>query len=437
MHTNNGQKLWQRAKTVIPAGNMLLSKRPEMFLPDHWPAYYTRSEGCNVWDLDGTKYIDMCLMGVGTNILGYAREEVDDAVKNAIATGNMTTLNCPEEIYLAEKLISMHPFAEMARFCRTGGEANTVAIRLARAATGKETVAICGYHGWHDWYLSANLVEGDSLQKHLLPGLSPTGVATSLRGSTVTFEYNRIDQLKKLISENELAAIKMEVIRNYEPENMFLHEVRELATENNIVLIFDECTSGFRETFGGIHSKYGVEPDLATFGKAMGNGYAITAVIGTRAVMETANDSFISSTFWTEKIGNVATLKTLEIMERDKTWAYISEMGCYLKAGIEEISQELSIPITFSGIPALASYSFAGKNALKYKTLISQELLKKGYLASTVTYVSIAHTKPIADLYLNELKPVFQMIKGCEDGTLFIDEILHGPVCHNTFSRLN
>ena len=437
MHTNNGQKLWQRAKTVIPAGNMLLSKRPEMFLPEHWPAYYTRSEGCNVWDLDGNKYTDMCLMGVGTNILGYAREEVDDAVKNAITAGNMTTLNCPEEIYLAEKLISMHPFAEMARFCRTGGEANTVALRLARAATGKETVAICGYHGWHDWYLSANLVEQDSLQKHLLPGLSTTGVAKSLRGSTVTFEYNRIDQLKRLISENDLAAIKMEVIRNYEPENMFLHEVRKLATENNIVLIFDECTSGFRETFGGIHSKYGVEPDLATFGKAMGNGYAITAVIGTRAVMETANDSFISSTFWTEKIGNVAALKTIEIMERDKTWDYISAMGCYLKSGIEKISQELSIPIAFSGIPALAGYSFAGENALKYKTLISQELLKKGYLASTVTYISVAHTKPIVDLYLNELRPVFQTIKGCEDGTLFIDEILHGPVCHNTFSRLN
>ena len=190
MHTNNGQKLWQRAKTVIPAGNMLLSKRPEMFLPDHWPAYYTRSEGCNVWDLDGTKYIDMCLMGVGTNILGYAREEVDDAVKNAIATGNMTTLNCPEEIYLAEKLISMHPFAEMARFCRTGGEANTVAIRLARAATGKETVAICGYHGWHDWYLSANLVEGDIFKTPVTRVINHR-CRYILKRFNVTFEYNR------------------------------------------------------------------------------------------------------------------------------------------------------------------------------------------------------------------------------------------------------
>ena len=169
----------------------------------------------------------------------------------------------------------------------------------------------------------------------------------------------------------------------------------------------------------------------------MGNGYAITAVIGTRAVMETANDSFISSTFWTEKIGNVAALKTIEIMERDKTWAYISAMGCYLKSGIEKISQELSIPITFSGIPALAGYSFAGENALKYKTLISQELLKKRVSRKHSYYISVAHTKPIVDLYLNELRPVFQTIKGCEDGTLFIDEILHGPVCHNTFSRLN
>jgi len=437
MRLNKGQKLWQRAKKVIPAGNMLLSKRPEMFLPEGWPAYYSRASGCDVWDLEGNKYTDICLMGIGTNILGYGHEEVDIAVGNAIANGNMSTLNCPEEVYLAEKLVSMHPFADMARFCRTGGEANTVAIRLARAATGKETVAICGYHGWHDWYLSTNLADKDGLKQHLLPGLSTSGVAASLKGSTVAFEYNKIDQLKKLISENDLAAIKMEVVRNYEPQNFFLHEVRKIATENNIVLIFDECTTGFRETFGGIHMKYGVNPDLATFGKALGNGYAITAVIGAKAVMETANDTFISSTFWTERVGNVAAIKTLEIMERDKTWDYITDIGRYLQTGIKSIANTLSLPITFSGIPALSGYSFNGSNSAKYKTFISQELLKKGYLASTATYTSIAHSEQIIDEYLKNMEPIFETIKDCEDGRVMIDEILDGPVCHSTFARLN
>ncbi|MBE9523993.1 MAG: aminotransferase class III-fold pyridoxal phosphate-dependent enzyme, partial [Chloroflexi bacterium] len=304
-----GQKLWKRAKKLIPGGNMLLSKRAEMFLPDQWPAYFSKAKGCKVWDLDGNEYIDMSIMGIGTNILGYGHDEVDDAVRKTIDAGNMSTFNCPEEVYLAEKLIELHPWAHMARFARSGGEANAIGIRIARAASGKDKVAICGYHGWHDWYLSANLGDDKNLAGHLLPGLAPNGVPKNLQGTVFPFNYNNYTELENIVNSQDIGVIKMEVVRNVGPEDNFLHKVRKLATERSIVLIFDECTSGFRETFGGIHKKYGVEPDMAMFGKALGNGYGITATIGKSEVMEAAQATFISSTFWTERIGSTAALK--------------------------------------------------------------------------------------------------------------------------------
>ena len=273
-----GQKLWQRAKHVIPGGNMLLSKRAEMFLPTNGRHISIKPKVSGL-DLDDKEYIDMSIMGIGTNILGYAHPEVDEAVAKVVESSNMSTLNCPEEVYFAERLVDLHPWADMARLARSGGEANSIAVRIARAATGKDKVAICGYHGWHDWYLATNLAEDDGLDGHLLPGLQPNGVPRGLQGTVLPFNYNCIDELRSLIAAHDIGVIKMEVVRNKGPENDFLQEVRRLATTNNIVLIFDECTSGFRETFGGIHKKYGVEPDMAMFGKAMGNGYAITATI--------------------------------------------------------------------------------------------------------------------------------------------------------------
>src|SRR5581483_11423634 len=298
-----GQKLWKRAKAVIPGGNMFLSKRAEMHLPDRWPAYFSKAKGCQVWDMDGNRYTDVSLMGVGTNTLGYGHPEVDAAVHETIAAGNMSTLNCPEEVYLAERLVEIHPWADMVRLARTGGEANAIAIRIARAASGRDNVAICGYHGWHDWYLSANLGANERLAGHHLPGLDPKGVPQNLRGSVFPFNYNDYASLEALVAAQKIGVIKMEVMRNMPPGDNFLQRVRKLATERGIVLVFDECTSGFRETFGGLHKKYGVEPDMAIFGKAIGNGYAITAAIGRREIMEAAQTTFISSSFWSERIG--------------------------------------------------------------------------------------------------------------------------------------
>ena len=433
-----GQNLYKKAKKIIPGGTMLLSKRPEMFLPENWPAYFSRSKGCKVWTLDNEELIDMSIMGIGTNSLGYGNEEVDQAIQEIIKKGNMSTFNCPEEVYLAEELIKINPWADMVRFARTGGEANAISIRIARAASGKDGVAICGYHGWHDWYLSVNHNDGkDNLSKHLLPGLQPLGVPKNLKGSVHPFEYNNFEQLKDIVHNNKIGVIKMEVVRNFGPENNFLNKVRDLATKKNIVLIFDECTSGFRETNGGIFKKYKVNPDLAMFGKTMGNGYAITAVVGTRSVMEAAQKTFISSTFWTERIGPTAALKTLEIMNRLKSWKIITQKGKKVQDGWIRISKKYNVPITCSAIPAVSSFKINSKNHLKYKTFLSQEMLKKGFIASTHFYASTEHKEEYIDNYLNELDSIFNILSKCEKEEINIDDLLDGPVCHSGFSRLN
>ncbi|MGB1392871.1 MAG: aminotransferase class III-fold pyridoxal phosphate-dependent enzyme [Flavobacteriaceae bacterium] len=432
-----GQELYKKAKTLIPGGTMLLSKRPEMFLPEHWPSYFSKAKGCRIWDLDGKELIDMTIMGIGTNTLGYGNEAVDAAVMETVKNGNMSTLSCPEEVYLAEKLIELNPWAEMVRFARSGGEANSIAIRIARAASGKDKVAICGYHGWHDWYLSANHNDEDKLSKHLLPGLSPNGVPKNLKNSVYPFNYNNFEELLTIVKNNDIGVIKMEVVRNFGPEDNFLHKVRELATRNNIVLIFDECTSGFRETFGGIYQKYKVEPDMVMYGKTIGNGYALTAVVGKRSVMEAAQSTFISSTFWTERIGPVAALATLNEMERVKSWEVITENGKKMQEGWKNLASLHNLKITLAGIPALSTYTFNSKEALSYKTLISQEMLKKGILASTNFYASTAHTNDEFEIYFNVLDEIFKKISKCEVGEIQIEDLIEGPICHSGFKRLN
>ncbi len=435
--SDTGQKLWQRAKRVIPGGNMLLSKRAEMFLPDLWPAYFSKAKGCKVWDLDGNEYTDVSIMGIGTNILGYGHPEVDAAVISTVTAGNMSTFNCPEEVYLAERLVAMHPWADMVRFARTGGEANAIAIRIARAASGRDKVAFCGYHGWHDWYLAANLGDEKNLAGHLLPGLNPNGVPESLRDTIYPFTHNNFSELKALVDSQDIGVIKMEVSRNQPPADGFLENVRQLASEKNIVLIFDECTSGFRQTFGGLHKLYGVEPDMAIFGKALGNGYAITATIGRREIMEAAQTSFISSTFWTERIGPSAALKTLDVMEKLQAWEMITGTGNDIKRRWQALADLHRLQIDLWGLPALAGFTFKSENALAYKTFITQEMLSKGYLAGNSVYVCTEHSPEVLDGFFNALDSVFSVIAKCETGQEDIMSLLKGEVCHSAFKRLN
>lgn len=432
-----GQDLWKRAKEIIPGGNMLLSKRAEMFLPEQWPTYFSRAKGCTVWDLDGTEYLDTGLMGVGTNTLGYGHDEVDDAARAAIDAGNLSTLNAPEEVALAERLVELHDFADMVRLARTGGEANAIAIRIARAASGKDDVAICGYHGWHDWYLSTNLGANDQLAGHLLPGLDPAGVPRALRGIVHPFAYNDLEALTKLVAEHDIGVIKMEVSRNEGPQQGFLEGVRKLADDKGIVLVFDECTSGFRETFGGLFKKFGVEPDLAVFGKTLGNGYAITAVIGRRPVMEAAQTTFISSTFWTERIGPAAAVKTLEVMERERSWERITEIGGKVRATWERLAATHGLPFKTFGLPALSGYQIDTPDALAYKTLITQELLDRGFLAATAFYASMAHDVAVLERYFDALDDIFALVAKGMSGQEDVIARLRGPICHAGFKRLN
>tara|TARA_B100000768_G_C11282719_1_gene379645 strand:+ start:4313 stop:5623 length:1311 start_codon:yes stop_codon:yes gene_type:complete len=432
---NTGQKLYLKAKKVILGGNMLLSKRPEMTLPNLWPAYYSKSNKIFVWDLDNKKYIDMICF-VGQNILGYANKSVDKFVFKNAAKGNMTSLNCPEEVILANKLIELHPWAKVAKFARSGGEANAMSIRIARASTKRDHIAICGYHGWHDWYLSVNLSGKNKLNNHHLPGLLPDGVPKNLKNTVHPFNYGDFEKLKKISKKYKLAAIKMEVARNALPDIDFLKKIRKFATKNKIVLIFDECTSGFRRNLGGLHMTQKIYPDMCMFGKALGNGYAITAVIGKKNIMNKAKNSFISSTFWSERIGFLAGIRTIDVMKKIKSWEKIIKSGKYLSEKIKELAKKYKLSINVGGIDSITYYSFNSKKNLKYKTFISQEMLKKGYLASNITFLTIFHTKNVIDEFIKNLDPIFLKISKFENNKINVDNFLKGPVCHATFKRL-
>ena len=398
---------------------MLLSKRAEMYLPQGWPAYFDRTEGCRVWDLDGTRFLDLGFMGVGTNILGYSHPDVDAAVRSTIDKGNLSSLNAPEEVYLAEALVELHPWADMVRYARSGGEACAIAVRIGRAASGKDHVAFCGYHGWHDWYLAANLGADDSLNGHLMPGLEPNGVPRELRGSSVPFQYNDLGALQMILeADDNIGVIFMEVQRSDPPAPGFLEGVRALATEHGAVLIFDECTSGFRRNLGGLHLHYGVEPDIATFGKTLGNGYAITAIIGRAAVMQAAQTSFISSTFWTERIGPTAALATLAVMRRENAPDRVHAIGTDVQSRWHAAANSVGLSITTGGLPALANFSVDGLDPLAVKTFVTAQMLEKGYLAGPNLYASIAHTPEILDAYIEALTPVFAELAAMDDESL-------------------
>ncbi len=436
---NSGQKLWQKAKKLIPGGNQLLSKRAEMFLPDHWPAYYSKARGCEVWDLDGKKYIDMSIMGVGSCMLGYADKDVNAAVKKAVDNGSMSTLNAPEEVELAELLCQIHPWAEMVRYARTGGEAMAIAERIARAHTGRDIIAFCGYHGWHDWYLATNLTGKDDLKEHLLAGLMPAGVPKSLGGTIMPFHYNKIEELESIVRKAgaNLAAIIMEPIHNIEPENDFLEDVRRIASETGAVLIFDEITVGWKLAYGGAHLLYGVYPDIAVFSKAMSNGYPMAAIIGRREVMQAAQQSFISSTYWTERIGPTAALATIRKMKKVEVPKRLHAVGKKVREGWIRLAQKHELDIKLGGVVPISSFSFQyGKDSQAMKTLFVQEMLGRGFLATNMFFASCAHNDVHIHKYLKAVDETYAIIKeAIQSGT--VRKKLRGPEAHTGFARLN
>lgn len=435
---NRVQKRYQEAKRIIPGGTQLLSKRPEMFAPDQWPAYYREARGCEIWDIDGRHYVDFSLHGIAASLLGFRDPDVTRAVQRCVARGSFCTLNSADEVELAELLCELHPWAEQARFARTGGEIMSVAVRLARAATDRAVVAVCGYHGWHDWYLAANLGENDSLRGHLLPGLEPRGVPGELRGTARAFAYNDREALDTICREcgDRLAAIVMEPCRDRDPEPGFLDYVRERAHQAGALLVFDEISIGWRLVTGGAHLRMGVEPDLAVFAKSMSNGHPMAAVIGTRDAMAGAHDSFISSTYWTDGVGPAAALATIRKMQAVDVPGHCRRIGQRLQQAWQELGQRHGLPLTVPDTyPALAKFSFDHDQAPVLGTLFVQEMLKQGYLAKPVVYVSLAHTDAMTDAYLDAVDRVFSgLAEALDAGNL--EQRLDGPVAHTGFRRL-
>jgi len=434
---NSGTELWEKAKTIVPGGNQLLSKRAEKFLPRLWPAYYSEARGCEVWDLDGNHYYDFAGMGVWSCILGYADSDVNGAVIKAIRKGSMCCLNCSEEVKLAERLIELHPWADMARFARTGGEACAIAVRIARAASGRSKVAFCGYHGWHDWYLSSNLGDSSNLDGQLLPGLEPNGVPRELKNTALPFNYNNIDELERWIQRypDKIGVIIMEPRRHQAPEPGFLESVRNIANRIGAVLIFDEVTSGFRLNPGGIHMTYGVEPDIAVFGKALVNGFPISAVIGRRDVMDAAQSTFVSSTMWTERVGFVAALATLRKMEENNVQEALVRYGERINDGWNEIADRNGVKISIDGIPPLTCLKFEADDPLAVQTLYAQEMLARGYLLGAAVGTTYAYSDEVIDRFLADSDSVFRMLKeAISSGD--VRKYLKGDVVHSGFKRL-
>ena len=431
------QDLYVKAKSIIPGGTQLLSKRPEMFLPNLWPSYYKKSKGCEVWDLDNNHYYDVGIMGIGTCVLGYANDAVNDAVKDSIDNGSMSTLNAPEEVELAEKMLEIHPWSDQVRFAKTGGEAVTVALRIARACTKKTKIAFCGYHGWHDWYLSANLNDEEGLGGQLLPGLSVDGIPKELKNTAFPFNYGNYEKFNEIISNfgNELGVVIMEVQRYKTLDIDFLKHIRKVTEDLGIVLIFDEISSGFRVNIGGMHLLHGVHPDMAVFGKALGNGFPIAAILGTANVMSSAQSTFISSSYWTERTGYVAALKTLEFYKEKNVIEAISKTGMIIRKGLTDIFDKTKLNISvLGGLDSVVAMDIQEENPLLLKTIFIQEMLDRGFLASNLIYVSFAHTQDVIDKYLENALEVFQLIANNKDN---LDSLLKSEISHNGFQRLN
>ncbi len=392
----------KHARKRIPGVCGLLSNRPDRFSWGVWPGYFSRASGAEVWDLDGNHYIDMSIGGIGATVLGYADEDVDRAVVNAISKGSASSLNCPEDVELADLLCELHPWAEKVRYARGGGEAMTVAVRIARAHTGRDKIAFCGYHGWHDWYLAANVGTEDALGDHLIKGLEPRGVPRALAGTAFPFHYNHLEELESIVQDHgdNLAAIVMEPIRDEEPRPEFIKGVRELADRVGAALIVDEVSAAFRVNLGGAHLKLGLDPDMAVFSKSLGNGYPIAAVIGKGSVMDAAQTSFISSTMWTERIGPTAAIAMIKKFRKNNVHEHLMMIGASVQEGWKRLAASHTLAISVGGISPLSHFSFEHPKKQIMKALFIQLMLERGFLASTSFYSMFAHTEQHVEEYL-------------------------------------
>ena len=334
--------LYQRASAVIPGGIVGI-RSPENFVEGAYPVFLAGGSGAYVSDVDGNSFLDI-LLGYGPMILGHACAEVDRAAADTMAAGFCLNLPQAVQVELAEKVVALVPSAEQAMFFKTGSDATSAAVRLARAHSGRETILRCGYHGWHDWCL-----------------VDDPGVPAAITQRVFQFAYNRADQLEELLKRHrgEVAAIIMTPVGHdfdaqiENPAPGFLESVRALADEHEAVLIFDEVRTGFRLDIGGAQALYGVTPDLTALGKAMSNGYPVSALVGRREVMQAALSTFISSTYFPNGLSMAAASATLDILQRDDVLVQIKSMGQSLHNGLSSIVDDSALPVTLSPYPQM------------------------------------------------------------------------------------
>jgi glutamate-1-semialdehyde 2,1-aminomutase len=431
--------MYERAAALIPGATQLISRRPSRVAYGVSPVYAVRARGARFWDLDGFEYIDW-ISGIGAILLGYADPVVDEAVCRQISLGTVYSVNHELEVELAEVLCEAIPCAEMVRYAKCGGEACAMAVRIARGATGRDKVLFCGYHGWHDWYLAANLAEEAALNAHLFPGIEPIGVPRALAGTALPFPYGDLAALSELLDRHrgEVAAVIMEPLRSEIPPDGYLSGVRDLARDYGAIFILDEVSSGLRFSTGGAQQYLGVTPDMAVFAKSLSNGYPMAAVVGKREVMESAARMFISSTYWSDTIGLRAALTTMQEVRRRNVPAQLWQFGARLKTELNALAAEVGLDVACTGIDVHPHLDFRVSDPLlrgQVTTLYIQEMAKRRCHGYASFYLNAAQgDKELAET-LTAARESFTIIRDAlANGT--VAQCLECAVQQDAFRRL-
>lgn len=416
------QEIFKRAVGLIPSLTQTLAKGPSQYVDGVAPKYLLRGKGSHVWDVDGNEYIDYN-MGIGPIVLGYSYPKVDEAIINQLEDGITFSLMHPLEVEVAELIREIIPNAEAVRFSKTGADVTSAAIRLARAYTGKDKVLCCGYHGWHDWYISVT-----SRNK---------GIPQSIQNLTYTFNYNDIESLTNSIDANT-AAVILEPVVFEEPKNNFLHRVAEICSRNGVILIFDEMWTGFRMEIGGAQEYFGIVPDLATYSKAVANGMPLSVLTGKKEIMHLAEDDiFFFTTFGGEALSLAAARITINEIINKSVPLYLNEKGRILREGYNKIAEMLEVPYTKCvgyNFRSMVTFFHKSIDALLLKSLVQQEMIKRGILWSGFHNMSFAHSDEDIKYTLLVYEEVLKILKEAVEQDK-VNDLLRGKPVQPVFRR--
>ncbi len=408
--------LYERALGLIPSVTQTLAKGPSQYVNGVAPKYLIKGRGSHVWDADGNEYIDYN-MGVGPLSLGYAYPKTDAAIKKQLEDGITFSLMHPLEVEVAELIREIIPNAESVRFSKTGADVTSAAVRLARTYTGKDKILCCGYHGWHDWYVSVTA--------------RSNGIPEPVKDLTFTFNYNDIDSLKDAIDDNTSAVI-LEPVVFQEPKDSFLHKVADLCAEKNVVLIFDEMWTGFRMELGGAQEYFGITPDLATYSKAIANGMPLSVLTGKKEIMDLAeNDIFFYTTFGGEALSLAAAKATIEEMKDKSVPRYLRDKGTRLKEGYNRIARGLNLDYTECigyNFRSMVTFNQSAGDPLLLKSLVQQEMIKRGILWSGFHNMSFSHTDADIDYTLKVYQEVLPILKRVVEENRVAESLKGEPV---------